>query len=185
MKSSGFKDLIQPSIVLLCICLVVTAALAVTYQVTAPVIEAINIKNANIARNEVLPQGKGSFEEVVMNLPESVEELYTAQNGAGVVFTILEKGFGGKITVMVGIDKSGEVSGVKVTNHAETPGLGTKAMEPDYLAQYQGQMVISRTEEPGKAMIDAVTGATITSNAVFRSVEFALAQFNAIGGVMK
>lgn len=182
MNNGKFNELIRPSLVLLLICLVVTAALAATYQVTAPIIEAINIKNANIARGVVLPQAEGAFSQMEADLPENVTEIYRADNGSGVVLTALDKGFGGKLTVMVGVDAEGAITGVKVTKHTETPGLGTKAMTPDYLSQYIGQADVTRTNEAGATQIDAVTGATVTSNAVYRAVETALAQYEATGG---
>ncbi len=168
VKTSSFEELIKPSLVLLLICLVVTAALAFTYQATAPVIAQINTVNANIARGEVLPQGQGSFSQVNAQLPENVAEVYKADNG--------------QITVMVGIDSEGAITGVKVTKHGETPGLGTKAMTAEYLSQYQGQKAITRSAEPGETEIDAITGATISSNAIFRATETALAQYKSLGG---
>ncbi len=182
MKASERKEMIAPTLVLLLICLVITAALAVTYQITKPIIDEINIINANIARGEVFADGEGSFSLVEGEFAANIIEVYEANNGAGYVFTALDKGFGGKMTVMVGISKSGEITGAKVTSHAETPGLGTKAMTPEYLAQYKGQISVTRTDESDKTQIDAVTGATITSNAVFRAVEASLEQFEQLGG---
>ena len=181
MKSLKYKELIAPSLVLIIICIVVTGALAVTYQITKPIIEEINIKNANIARAEVLPEGEGGFTKIETDLLENVVDAYQADNGSGMVFTTLDKGFGGKIQVMVGISKVGEIQGVKVTSHKETPGLGTKAMTPEHLSQYLGQMTITNTGE-GDDNIDAITGATISSNAIFRAVETALAQYEQLGG---
>ena len=61
MKTSERRELIAPTLVLLLICLVITAALAGTYQVTKPIIDEINFRNANLARGEVLPDGEGAF----------------------------------------------------------------------------------------------------------------------------
>ena len=87
------------------------------------------------------------------------------------------KGFGGAVKIMVGIDANGAITGVTVTEHAETPGLGTKDMTVEYLSQYNGI-----TEAPGAhinddANIDAVTGATITANAIYGGVHLALEQY--------
>jgi len=181
--NSSKKEMIAPTLVLFLICLVVTAALAGTYQVTKPIIEDINAKNANLARAEVLPSGADGFTKVDGALITNVADMYQADNGSGMTFTTTDKGFGGTLTVMVGVDAQGAISGVKITEHGETPGLGTKAMTPEYLAQYKGQTAITRTNESGKTQIDAITGATISSNAIFRATNTALAQFNEIGGV--
>ncbi len=93
------------------------------------------------------------------------------------------KGFGGAVKVMIGIDANGEITGVKVTEHSETPGLGTKAADPGYLKQYQGVSEATAGHINDDPNIDAVTGATITSNAVYGSVVEALAQFKECGGV--
>lgn len=180
MKTSNFREMIAPSLVLVIICLVVTAALAVTYQVTKPIIEEINIKNANLARAEVLPEGAGGFTQLDAEMIENVTEVYEADNGSGMVFTTVDKGFGGAMTVMVGINASGEIQGVKVTRHGETPGLGTKAMTPEYLSQYGGLSTVAI--DGTDANVDAVTGATISSNAIFRAVETALEQYEQLGG---
>lgn len=180
--ATTFNDMFKPTLILLLICLVVTATLAYTYQLTAPIIAEINMKNANIARNEVLPQGQGDFSKIEAQLPENVREVYQAKNGAGMVFTTLDKGFGGQIEVMVGLDSQGAITGVKVTQHTETPGLGTKAMTPEYLSQYQGKTAITRTGETNKTQIDAITGATLSSNGIFRATNTALEQFKALGG---
>ena len=93
------------------------------------------------------------------------------------------KGFGGAVKVMVGIDANGGITGATVTEHAETPGLGTKAMTVEYLAQYQGVSEVVGGHINSDANIDAITGATITSNAVYCSIEAALNQFEKCGGV--
>ena len=182
MKSNNFKENIVPALVLVCICLVVTLALAGTYSVANPVIEKNQQKAADEARMEVLPEGD-SFTQYDGKLVAGVDDCYIADNKAGMAVTSEYKGFGGAVKVMVGINANGEITGVKVTEHAETPGLGTKAMEVDYLKQYVKVAEASGGHINDDANIDAVTGATITSNAVYCSVGEALAQFKECGGV--
>jgi electron transport complex protein RnfG len=176
------KEMIAPTLVLFLICLVITVALAGTYQITKPIIDEINIKNANIARGEVFPAGEGAFTEIETDAADGIMEIYGADNKTGYVFTAQDKGFGGKITVMVGVDERGEITGVKVTDHTETPGLGTKAMTVDYLSQYRDKTAVTRTNAEGKTQIDAVTGATLSSDAIFRAVETSLKQYEKVGG---
>lgn len=182
MTASQKKDMIIPTLVLFLICLVVTGALAFTYQITKPIIDEINIRNANIARGEVLPDAEGAFTEEISEKSPGILEIYKADNNTGYVFTAVDKGFGGEIIVMAGINEKGEITGVKVTSHGETPGLGTKAMTADYLSQYKGKIAITRSNESDKEQIDAVTGATVSSNAIYRAVEVSLSQFKEIGG---
>lgn len=182
MNNNSMKDKIFPSLVLVVICLVVTLALAGTYSVANPIILENQAKAADEARMMVLPEGD-AFTAYDGNLVDGVIDCYMADNGAGMAITANYKGFGGAVKVMVGIDADGNITGATVTEHAETPGLGTKAMTPEYLAQYQGVGEVVGGHINNDANIDAISGATITSNAVYCSIEAALNQFNECGGV--
>ena len=179
-----FKETMAgPTVVLLLICLVISAALAFTYQITKPKIDQINKETADNARLEVLPDAD-SFTASDMDLPEGVTEYYVADNGSGCVITCETKSFGGTITVMVGLDPAGTVTGVKVTQHSDTPGVGTKAMDASYLKeQYTGK---AETENAGNirddSTVDQVTGATVSSNAIYQCVSTALNAFSETGG---
>ncbi len=173
---------IFPSLVLVIICLVVTLALAGTYSVANPIILENQAKAADEARMMVLPEGD-AFTAYDGNLVDGVLDCYMADNGAGMAITANYKGFGGAVKVMIGIDADGNITGATVTEHAETPGLGTKAMTPEYLAQYQGVGEVVGGHINNDANIDAISGATITSNAVYCSIEAALNQFKECGGV--
>ena len=94
------------------------------------------------------------------------------------------KGFGGYVVSIVGIDADGNITGVKVTDFSnETPGLGDKATKLDYLAQYVGKTGMDKGHINDDAEINAISGATITSNAVYGDIVKALKQFEECGGV--
>ncbi len=174
----NFKEYIFPAIALIAICFVVTLALAATYTSTAPVIAKVNQDRADAARTAVLPEGNNSFTKLDLDsVVDGVEEIYYATNKSGVVITTSDKGFGGKIKVMTSFDKEGKIVAVKLIEHKETPGLGTKVMAPDYLDQYTGKSVLEN--------IDTISGSTISSMAMFRAVEKAVEQYPAAGGVLK
>ena len=181
-KKIPFKDTMAcPTVVLLLICLVVSGALALGYQVTAPTIEKINAKKAAEARQLVLPEAD-SFKPFEGNLPDGVTEYYLADNGSGVVVTAQNKSFGGTLTLMVGFNAEGSITGVSVTKHADTPGVGTKAMTPDYLEQYKG---IQKLDDVGgiklDSQVDEVTGSTVSSNGVYGAVKNAITAYSEIG----
>ncbi len=174
----NFKEYVFPSIALFIICLVVTLALAATYTMTAPVIAEVNQQRADAARTEVLPSGEGSFAEMKLDaLVDGVEEIYFAENKSGLVITTNDKGFGGKIRVMTGFDTTGAITAVKLIEHKETPGLGTRVMAEDYLGQYVG-----KTDLEG---VDAISGSTISSMAMYRAVDKAVRQFPEAGGELE
>ena len=83
-------------------------------------------------------------------------------------------GYGGDVTVMTAIDlESDNIFGVRVTQHKETPGVGTRVMVPDYLSKYK-KLSISGELKLGND-IDAVSGATRTSTGVVNGVNKAAA----------
>lgn len=185
-KESKLKELFSPTIVLVMICLIASLFLAVTYRVTAPRIAEISKQRADSARIEVLPAAD-AFDDVTADyeLEDGVTEIYKAKNETGYVITSQSKGFGGMVTVMTALDNSGKILKVKVTAaNDETPGLGSKATLPSHTDQFTGATAISNDPEEGgdATVINAVTGASYTSRAVYRSVSAALVQFEKIGG---
>ena len=97
------------------------------------------------------------------------------------------KSFGGLITVMTGFDAEGTITGVKVTAHADTPGLGTKAQDAGYLEKnYVGKTSTDNADSIKKdSTVQAVTGATVSSNGIYGAVNIAIAAFSEMGGVQK
>ena len=103
----------------------------------------------------------------------------------GYVFTSLSSGYAPDgVHVTVGIDTTGKITGVRIGDQNETPGLGSKvlALDGPYLKQYKnltptsanGSYLTLVKNKPASAppeQIDAVTGATFTSRAVWRAVE--------------
>ena len=182
MKGTTFKDLFAPTIVLLVICLVATALLTGTYQVAQPIIEQRALEAAGSTRGEVLPDGDVFLPMEDVTLVEGATEVYQAENGAGLVITSTANGFGGVVEVMTGINSDGEIVGVKVLNHSETPNLGTNAMTEEHLSQFIGATAITNKSGGEGTMIDAYSGATISSTAVFDAVNTALLQFAVANG---
>ena len=146
---------LKPIVVLTVICLVVSAALAGTYNLTKPVIDAAKAAQANEALAAVLPEG-ADFEEVTVTA-ENVTKAYKAGNGAGYVFQAQGKGFAGMISVMVGISADGTVAGTQVMEHGETPSIGDRIeTEPNFQQQYIGKDFTLKD-------IEFLTGATFSS----------------------
>ena len=187
-KNDNFKEYGMPVVVLVAICFVTTLLLALTNSVSAPII----IKNAEITatanRKELLPEAD-DFTKVDMDSyasssdgKASVTEIYKANNDAGYVMTCTTKSFGGDLTMMVGLDASGAVTGVKVTDHADTPGVGTKDQDPEYLAQYNTRTSLSSEDVKKESDFSFITGASVSGTAIHKGVYAALAQFAELGG---
>lgn len=103
----------------------------------------------------------------------SITAGYNDQGLVGYCVEVQAHGFGGLLTAVVGVNTNGEVTGVAVTDHKETLDVGTKAMEESYLSQFIGKSGTIRTS--GSNAVDAVSGATATSEAVTSCVNQALA----------
>lgn len=180
--------MMKPTISLFLICLVVTAALAFTYVGTKDTIAQRDADNAKQARTEVLP-GADSFEQIsvesiIASKPELgiIKDVYEGKNNGkseGYVFTAASKGYGGDIIINVGINTSGKVTGVKIGDNKETPGLGSKAKDEPFIGQFKDL----ETDKPLKVVkggkknpeeIDSISGATITSRAVTKAVQAAI-----------
>lgn len=173
--------------------IVITAAagllLGLTYSVTKDPIAYQQQLAASESRRQVL-SGASDFEQIdlsALSLPEDysvVQEAYWGiKDGekAGITVYMIVKGYSAGLNITVGINADGTMSGVSIGSHAETPGLGAKAAEPGYLAQYAGltppaKVVKSAPAEAGD--VQAVTGATITSTAVANSVNLASQLYN-------
>lgn len=194
-KTGGLiKNYLIPTGILTLICLVSVSILVGTYGMTKPVIDENNAIRADLARKEVFPMaGVLGFEELPLEqvkhftggqLPDGLVETYLSNNHGGMVMTTEDKGFGGTMKVITGVDSKGRITGITVTEHSETPGLGTKAMTPEFLSQYYGKSKITNDPEGAEGeFVDAVTGATVSSDAVYRAVEKALLAYEKMGGI--
>ncbi|OEU51367.1 MAG: electron transporter RnfG [Desulfobacterales bacterium C00003060] len=94
-------------------------------------------------------------------------------NPNAVAYETSGKGFAGPIGVMMGVNVETEkLLGVGVTTHSETPGLGSRAKDdPSFGAQFGGMSVFEPFKvKPDGGVVDAVSGATITSRGVCEGV---------------
>lgn len=94
-------------------------------------------------------------------------------------------GYSGDIDLILGINREGELTGVRVTQHAETPGLGDaiEASRSDWILDFKDHSLDNPPPEewhvaPDDGRFDALSGATITSRAVVRAVYRGLVFFN-------
>lgn len=170
------------TLVMLCIALVCSAAVAGVYLLTKERIAQAEENKRTVAIGEVLPEFDGMTKESVEVNGESLEISIATKDSLVVGYAVESSvnGFGGPVTLMVGFDAEGVVTGVKVLKHSETPGLGSLITEEDnvllgsVLGHNPSKMNFKVRKDGGD--VDALTGATITSRAYIASVEKA---FNA------
>ncbi len=102
------------------------------------------------------------------------------KDGDLVAFTYASSGmgYGGEIGVMVGFHKDGNLSGIGIMTHAETPGLGARISEPGFTDQFRGldsEGGVKMSQDGGK--IDGISGATLSSKGVASAVDKAASLF--------
>lgn len=104
-------------------------------------------------------------------------------NNNNYAIKVSASGSQGTMTIMVGFDTSGCISGVSVVSHSETSGIGTKVVGNESasngigaLDQYRGKGAGDYPLELGKD-VDVISGATVTSKAVKNGVNAALAVY--------
>ncbi len=177
---------IIPVVVLTVICLVVSGILGYVNSIADPIIQEAARVAAEEARAAVLPAADG-FTQVtdLSGLPEdpalkdvNVEEVYTADNGAGTVAILTGAGYGGEVKIIVGIGADGKITGTQVLDHSETAGLGARIAKDDHPF---------RTQFPGMDAAAAeganvISGSSVSSNCFKRMVKRAFQVSELVAG---
>lgn len=130
---------------------------------------------------------------VVMNGLEgvSIDEALTANDASGnvlgyVITATSSEGYGGDVTLSIGITNDGVINGIEFLELSETAGLGMKADTPEFKEQFKGMQVANvsytKTGKQNDYEIDAISGATITTSAVTNIVNACLSYFGSLSG---
>lgn len=163
---------------LLGICLVVSLLLGAVNYVTKPIIDRMQAEKDAQAMSQVLPAV--NYKELGTD-EENGAVIYAAWgSGAqlGYVVKTSSSGFGGAISMMVGVDMDGTVTGVAVTKQSETANIGSRVVgDQSVLDRFTGMSHAAGeiTVNSGANRFDGVTGATVSSKGVAAGVNAALA----------
>ncbi len=173
-------EIIKIGVILFVITAVSAALLAVLNSVTAPIIAANQEQKQTESMKSVVPSAESFEETEVSGADDIVTGVYEARDSSGGLVGICVMaspvGYGGDIELSVGIDTEGKVTGVDIISMSETAGLGANASKDEFKGQYVGKTAgIAVTKNaPGENEISAISGATITSEAVTSGVNAAL-----------
>ena len=167
--------------VLFAFCAICAFALAAVNKVTAPIIKQIQEENTKIALKEVAAEAD-DFVKLELTEAETAlaKEAYRIMDGGketGYCVLTEPMGFGGAMSLMVGVTDEGTVLGVKIISLKETPGLGTKADDETWLSQFvlkKGQLAVTKNATAADNEIVAISGATVSSKAVTDGVQKAI-----------
>lgn len=190
------NDIVKLGVVLMLFCAIAAFALAGTNLITAPRILAQRAAADVLAQQAVLPAAASFVDQGAElaavqadypNIQAVFQGLDEAGGSVGMVFKVAPKGYGGPITIMVGVNTEGKISGIKVLAHTETPGLGANAQKESFTSQYTGKsadtpLSVVKGSAANENEISALTAATISSRAVTNGVNQALQFFTAFGG---
>lgn len=200
------KNMMKDAAVLLMITLFAGLILGLVYQITKDPIARAEEKAAKEAYAEVFPGDvefdmledaiaeddafalqweEAGFEGVdIVNVLEAKDDL---GNLLGYVLTVTShEGYGGDITFTMGICNDGTLNGISILSISETAGLGMKAetvLKPQFAGKKVPSFTYTKTGSTSDSQIDAISGATITTNAVTTAVNGGLYYFQSqLGG---
>lgn len=173
------------------VALVTTAALALADRATSSDIAAAQARDMQQSLTQVLP---GEYDNdllkdtLVLNGPNGEVTVYRARRAGrveAVVFKVSGTGYAGPIDCMMGIDRNGHITGVRVIKHKETPGLGDK-IEPakgHWIYEFEGKSLGDPPAEKwgvkkDGGVFDQFAGATITPRGVVKAVKGGLDFFD-------
>lgn len=192
--TSALQNASRTGAILLAFALIGTAALAWTFGLTHPAIVKSEQKEKLKLLNQVMPAVLYDNNLIASQRSLPPDDLlgtrqpsaaWMARKGGTAVGIVLEAiapdGYSGDIGLLIGVASSGDVLGVRVTSHHETPGLGDYidiAKSPwikifDHQSLAQPQAKLWKVKKDGGAF-DSVAGATITPRAVVKAVRNAL-----------
>ena len=199
------NNIIKNTLILTSITVVSGLLLGVVYDITKDPIAAAQENTKQEAYRTVLPDAEEfetdedfDAESALALLKENgynsdeITEVAEGKDSAGetvgyVISVTSSEAYDGTLSLSVGIASDGTVKGVEMLDISETAGLGMKADESDFKDQFKDKQVESfaytKSGESGDNMIDAISGATITTNSVTNAVNSALVYFqNEVGG---
>jgi electron transport complex protein RnfG len=175
------KPMLKLGLILACFASGACVVLALVYTATADVIARRAKADLEATLKELFPDADG-FTEITGSIQSGANAVgfngeYAARRGdeiLGAAIRASGPSFNGLITVLVGVGADGRISGVKILEHSDTPGLGANAADPGYFVNraegitFYGQFAGKPADDPFEVHNDiiSITAATITSRAV-------------------
>lgn len=178
------KDMLKMVVVLSLICGLSGLTLATVRQATsAKIEEQVLTYVQGPALEQVFPDCDNSpvKDRKRFDTPSGPVMVFPAMKDGkliGVAFETFGGGYGGPVGVMVGLSTDGDIiQGIGITTMKETPGLGARAVEPEFRAQFRNQAPEDLALSKNGGSIQAISGATITTTATITAVGEAVKLF--------
>ena len=164
------KEFIKLSAILCLITLVAALLLAGVNKITEPRIKEAEAKATEEAMKNIIPEAESFLE-----LNENVSAAMKNEKAIGYCAKVTTTGYGGDISMMVGVDVYAAVCGIEILGHSETAGLGAKITEDDFKSQFPGKSAVDlqvvKNETENSMEMTAITGATVSSRAVAEGIK--------------
>lgn len=185
------KTIIKDTLALVIITVVAGLCLSTVHELTAEKISAAEADERTRSYREVFPEASDFISPDGFGVSDydlspldgvTVGEALYAVDGEGnilgcVISSTSANGYGGNITLSVGVDTSTTVTGMTVTSMSESPGFGSHCQDEEFQEQFKGVTGEVKYVSGGKSApneIDMISGATFTSSAVTEAVNGAL-----------
>ena len=182
------KTILMPLAALLVAAIVLLAA----FNISLPARQARIQEELTAKMQTILPGSETFTQEEYTGEDANIRAVYKGETGY--VVNTVTYGYAGDITMLIGVSNEGKVTGLQVRNMQETYGLGAQALTDwEFLAQFlntTGNVAIATSGEDAfssatqktegeaaaeEVYVDGLTGATVTSKAIARSVNSAVA----------
>lgn len=175
----------KPVIALTLIAALAGVALSGVYSMTKDTIQAQEMAKETEAYKAVCPEADSfaaveAAEDALKEMEGQttrVNRVYAAKDAAGNIIgyamNVTSKGFGGDVSMALGMTAEGKITAISFTELQETAGLGMKADEPAFKDQFigkSGMLSLVKGTASGEQEISAITGASVTSGAVIDAV---------------
>lgn len=197
MKDNKYIPMIKDAIILFAITLIAGLMLGVVYDITKEPIANQQAKAKQEACKNVFTSAS-SFEAIVsedgptafmvagvesnVTIDEVLSAVDESGNLLGYVITVTDhEGYGGDIQFSMGIQTDGTLNGIALLSISETAGLGMKAgdvLVPQFVNKKVEYFTYTKTGSTNDSEIDAISGATITTEAIINGVNTGLALFH-------
>lgn len=185
------KETLKLGVILLLITAVSAGVLAAVHTVTGPVVAEIERQASFGALIEIfsdaddfLPLEESKFEEI-KNSNTMVREIFEAKKDdivVGYAVKTAAGGYGGDIVGITGINTDGTIAGIKIVSNSETPNIGTKILDDNFVSSFKDKSAVGDLKAVGAPSADdevyLISGATVSTYAVIAGVNQANQVYN-------
>jgi len=153
-----------PIIILTVIVAICVTALTFTHSITRNKIEAQEEQKIQKMLSAIFPDMSR------YDFKNDIYTIYSDGTTVGYAFLAVGKGYGGEISILVGLKDEETIKGITIISQSETPGLGSRIAESSFTDQFTGLSIdkVALGQDGGE--VDAITGSTISSKAVINAV---------------